>query len=83
MIPSTAPAHTKPKTVPSLSKPKCDSKGVKSIEMGKQKGKEKEKGKEKDLVENYKFSFDIEQLVLWQQRQKHIVLFYRKCRCQL
>jgi len=37
--------HTKPKTTPSVSKPKCDSKGVEAIK-GK-RGKEEKKKKKK------------------------------------
>jgi len=44
LIPSTAPVHTKPKTIPSVSKPKYDSKGVEAIKKG-EGGKEKKKGK--------------------------------------
>jgi len=36
--------HTKPKTIPSVSKPKCDSKGVEAIKKG-ERGKEKKKDK--------------------------------------
>ena len=44
LIPSTAPVHTKPKTIPSVSKPKCHSKGVEAIKKGKGKKKKKKKG---------------------------------------
>jgi len=47
LIPSTAPVQTKPKTIPSVSKPKWDSKGVEDI---KKKRQRKGEGKENDLV---------------------------------
>jgi len=37
--------HTKPKTIPSVSKPKCDSKGVEDIKKKRERGKEKKKEK--------------------------------------
>jgi len=43
------PVHIKPKTIPSVSKPQCDAKGVEAIKKGKGKREKKEKG-EKDIV---------------------------------